>query len=108
MKRKIIFSADFILPKDYQKYVLNTIFKLRKNYILKNIIKEPFGYFTDKPFTDKPISKLLFSCLGFPHLIGQALIIQWKTKDMASFCIIFPNKILLQVQINNCVVVIGY
>lgn len=103
MKRKIIFSADFIPPKDYQKYVLNMIFKLRKTYFVKNIIKEPFGY-----FADKPISKLLFSRLGFPDLTAQTLIIQWKTKDMASFCIIFPNKILLQVQINNCVVVIGY
>lgn len=68
--------------------------------VCKNIL---FGY-----FTDKPISKLLFSRLGFPDLTAQTLIIQWKTKDMASFCIIFPNKILLQVQINNCVVVIGY
>lgn len=108
MNRKIIFSADFIPSKDYQKYVLNAIFKFRKNYFVKNIIKEPFGFFIEKPFTDKPILKLLFFCLGFPHLIGQTLIIQWKTKDTASFCVIFPNQILLQVQINNCVVAIGY
>ena len=103
MKRKIIFSGDFVTSKDYQKYVLNMIFKLRKTDFVKNITKDASGYFTNEEF-----SKLLFSRLGFPDLTAQTSIIQWKTKNMASFCIVFPNKVLLQVQINNCVVAIGY